>query len=610
MGQWAFLALVCALSGTLVAAGLRLCREKVAACVLGTVGALAAQTTLAYALSVVSGSLAFGSLAALALVTAAGAFSWLRLSARARLEEMALDRVAAWVFGLAFVGLLPVSAKLLFEHGGGLWTGILNAFGDIAWHTATATSFAEGQGFPPENPIFAGEPLVYPFLVNFLSATLLRWGASVPSSMTGPALLLLPLTVTLYYVTVRELCGRKRVAASSVLFLVFGGASFGWLRIFADFQAFGGPWYLFPFHLPVRDYSGVGSDPLFHFLNPVACLFLPQRSFLFGMPLALGSLVLWAKGEGRRSALAAGLFAGMLPLFHAHTAIALLPALLIAAPRERWRDLKWALLPALLVGIPEALYYVSYGKVSSHLSLHAFWMANGASPVLYWLKNAGLVFPAAAAALFLPADRALKRLALAGLLLFLLGNGVQLARWIWDNYKIFIFAWLFCVPAAVDLAYLALGRRAALRPLVVGLMLAHLLSGVADIWKTALPTASSYEVWDAASVAVAEKIRRETPPAGRFLQAPIHNSAVFLAGRRSYLGYPAHAWSHGWDTAEREAQVRELFSGTRRQPKEVTLDYALVGPAERSRYQDKERAGWRLLFKEKGYELYRLGALR
>ena len=369
------------------------------------------------------------------------------------------------------------------------------------------------------------------------------------------------------------------------------------------------PWYEFIFHLKSPHYSGSGGNSLgLYFTNPVATLFLPQRSFLLGLPIVFSVVLLWGKGKDRASAVLAGLLTGMLPLFHAHAAMALVPCLVLITPKERWKEAPWAIGAAALFGIPEALYFTRLGPLGRHLALRSFWMADEQNPILFWFRNAGLIFPAAILALRLPVKVELKRLAVAGLFLFVLGNTFQLARWIWDNYKIFFFAWLFVVPAVVMFLVQWEERGKPWRRWSVGLFLGlHLISGTLDTWRVWLPTAALYREFDAEARAVAEKIRTTTPVDARLLQSTTFNTPVVLSGRRTYLGFIGHVWSHGWHTGTREAELKKIFAGKVAQAADLQVDYALVGPQEKKQFPSmKIPAEWTLVFTEGAYDFYRL----
>ncbi len=83
----------------------------------------------------------------------------------------------------------------------------------------------------------------------------------------------------------------------------------------------------------------------------------------------------------------------------------------------------------------------------------------------------------------------------------------------------------------------------------------------------------------------AEIIKQRTPPQATILHAPIHNTPVFLTGRRSLMGYPGHIWTHGIDFGPRETDIRKIYSGS---PDALSLlakygvDYVVIDPQEHS----------------------------
>ena len=94
-------------------------------------------------------------------------------------------------------------------------------------------------------------------------------------------------------------------------------------------------------------------------------------------------------------------------------------------------------------------------------------------------------------------------------------------------------------------------------------------------------------------MAFGHRIRAVTPPGSIVLHAPTYNSEVFLAGRRSVLGYPGHTWSQGLDAGTREEDIRAIYAGA---PDAAALlsrygvGYVLVGPRERE-LERRDRRG-------------------
>jgi uncharacterized membrane protein len=85
-------------------------------------------------------------------------------------------------------------------------------------------------------------------------------------------------------------------------------------------------------------------------------------------------------------------------------------------------------------------------------------------------------------------------------------------------------------------------------------------------------------------MAFAELIKEKTPPRALIIHAPVHNTPVFLTGRRSLMGYPGHIWTHGLQYLQRESEIKRIYSGTPGAEllmKSYGVDYAVVGPLER-----------------------------
>jgi uncharacterized membrane protein len=80
-------------------------------------------------------------------------------------------------------------------------------------------------------------------------------------------------------------------------------------------------------------------------------------------------------------------------------------------------------------------------------------------------------------------------------------------------------------------------------------------------------------------------IKQQTPPKATILHAPIHNTPIFLTGRRSLMGYPGHIWTHGIDFGQREADIKKIYSGASDAASLLSkygVDYVVIDPQEHS----------------------------
>lgn len=608
--------------GVSLAAAAKVLQEKMSLTALGALVGVALFTTITYAVSTLAGL----NVAVVTILLTALLVATLLLSFTTRAWQYWWQQPTDFVGVGTLVALSSIIAlitvKLLFEKDGALFVGIGNAWGDLGWHMANIMNFAEGQSVPPQNPIFSGTRLTYPFLSNFLSAILITLGASVPASVVWPALFLIPCGLALLYSLTASTTKRRLAGVFATVLFVFVGGTLGWTRIMPDFNESSSTFLQFLTHLP-REYTGSGADADgYHFLNPLLSLFLPQRSFLFGIPLALGIvLLLTAPRRTHFSYLVAGLIAGILPLFHGHTVLALVPAILVLfAIDVLWKHEQqsrsseqlqnWILfaLIAGIIGIPEILYYVrGSGAEGSFFRWDPGWTAGEQNLLWFWFKNTGLLLPLIAAGFFLPKQRIAKTLATAGLVVFVTANLYIFAPWAWDNFKLLIFWLLLCLPLAASFLAYAWQRGVIGKVVVSLIVIIQCFTGALDLMKNALPTAPAWVEWDSDGINMATRIREIIPPGQAVVTAPYHNNPVALAGRPVYLGFSAHVWSHGGSPWQREQALPEFYQGRLTQLPEHQPSYVLVGPVERQQYPQLVIAPtWQLLAQNQQYQLYRV----
>ena len=194
------------------------------------------------------------------------------------------------VFYLALAILLAmVFSRAAFERPNGIFTGVTNNLGDLPLHFQVINSFAQGQNLPPEDPTYAGVRFAYPFLVDFLTAMLVRAGAGVISAMWLQNMVLaLSLVGLIHYWTL--LLTRNRLAGVIAPLLVLFSGGLGWWLLFSD--AGSGDGLFSTLGNLQHDYTIVPNSIL-RWGNSLTTLFVPQRSILFGLPLAITIFCQW-----------------------------------------------------------------------------------------------------------------------------------------------------------------------------------------------------------------------------------------------------------------------------------------------------------------------------
>jgi hypothetical protein len=582
--------------------------------------------TLAMVLGLTAGSAVLGLCILGAVALAAGWVNRKRLASELQEAAGRWSRREPWPLWLLLAAAWPYTLVLLAQAysttAQGLVTGNPGAYADWAAHLTYAGSFAYGANFPPQFPIEPGHPLSYPFLIDFLAASLVPLGSSLTSSLVlSSGLLGLAFPAVMYLAGVRLLGSRGGAALGVLVFTLSGGL--GFVILGSDLQRLGPAALL---HLP-RLYTQDASHNL-QWLNPVLAWMLPQRSVLFGFSLALLTLAfLWTathrtQRPGWTPFVFAGVVAGLTPIAHLHaygTAVALAVFWTLFRPRREWIGF---FAPALLLGLPMVWWMLTGG--AAHLRLQPWWLADSAGnhdgPIWFWLKNTGLLVPLMAVAFLwrglLPRSLALH---LAPIWLwFLVPNFVVFQPWDWDNTKFFAYwALIGALPVGALLSRLLSGT---LRPRVLSVLLGVLLSvglmlaGTLDLARTLDRSASSALFTDTGGIQVAQWVRAHTPPRSVFLVAPEHNEPVpTLGGRAVVAGYPGWLWTYGLaDWGQRTQDVDTMLrgeQGTVELARAYGVDYVVLGPQELGGHHASS-AYWdahaRRVYSSGGYTVYQV----
>ena len=537
-----------------------------------------------------------------------------------RLQTADTESIGYFAFYLVVaIVLWKVFDRAVIVDERGLSTGLLNNFGDLPFHISVITSFAYGNNFPPEDPTYYGVRFTYPFLSDFVSALFLRAGADLRQSMFIENFLLAIAFVGLIHRWALVMLRDKLAAIiTPVLVLLSGGL--GWALLFDDAKNnAGGLWGAL---MELRPSFTVIPETTWRWGNAISALLVPQRGFLMGLPLAVIVFTQWwlateketktAPERGKstkknvakeppaevtrfplsqRRMIAAGVAAGLLPLVHAHSFVVVMGmGACLALLFVRWRDWITFFVVASVIALPQLLWSTWNSAVSAgtFFGWELGWDHGKENTIWFWFKNTGFFIPLIVAAVLLKDDGYLvrKRVLLFYLpftLCFIIPNFVKMAPWIWDNIKVLFYWWLASAPL-VALVLAKFWREGPIRrTAAIVLFVCVTLAGALDVASMTLRTAK-YEIFDAAGIAFSELIKEKTPPRAVIIHAPVHNTPVFLTGRRSLMGYPGHIWTHGLQYLQREGEIKRIFLGTpeaEQLMKNYGVDYAVVGPLEK-----------------------------
>ena len=592
-------------------------------------------------------------------------------------------------YSVAAVFLWLIFDRAMIERPEGVYTGVLNNFGDLPFHLSVITSFAFGHNFPPEDPTYAGVRFTYPFLTDFISAVFVRCGADLRDSMFIENFLL-----AISFVGVLHRWGwemlRDRIAALLTPLLVLLNGGFGWLLLFTAARNSNQGLVGVLKHLPAS--FTVIPETTWRWGNAISSLLVPQRGILLGLPLAVIVFTQWwmaTQGEegtdaeirrhkdaaknketigkrkekkvgwdaqklrgpklgteqrktknteiriGKNDAarlrasflatsplkrmIAAGVIAGLLPLVHAHSFVVVMAmGACIALLQRRWRLWFAFALVASLIALPQ-MWWSTRGSAVHPASFFAWefgWDHGQENPVWFWFKNTGLFVPLLVAAILWRGKDYLvsRRLLLFYLpftLCFVVPNVAKLAPWIWDNVKVLFYWWLASAPLVALLLSRLWRNGPTQRVIALALFACLTLAGALDVASIVMRS-GEFQLFDPYGVRFAEIVKQQTQPRSLVIHAPVHNTPVFLTGRRSLMGYPGHIWTHGLEFAPRESEIKRIYSGAPDAEmllRKYGVDYAVLGPLEKlvlsvnepffSRFQKVGEAGEYRLYKIK-----------
>ncbi|MGI9166500.1 MAG: hypothetical protein ACR2G5_08955 [Pyrinomonadaceae bacterium] len=548
-------------------------------------------------------------------------------------------------YAVVSIILWQVFSRAMMELPDGLYTGLINNFGDLPFHLSVITSFAYGNNFPPEDPTYAGVRFTYPFLSDFVSAIFVQCGASLRQSMfIENYILAISLVGLLHRWALAMVKDRLAAVITPLLVLLNGG--FGWVLLWAEPTQNNQGWWerlksLWPELLGslnnlAPSYTVIPSST-WRWGNALSALLVPQRGILMGLPLAVIVFTQWwlaidtaTRGRGeaekeknpakaQRSAkkasrkkdrkpfvntparlhlssrhrmIAAGIVAGMLPLVHAHSFVVVMAmGGCLALIQRRWRDWFAFFIVATLIAVPQMLWstHGSSVKAASFFAWQFGWDRGTENAVWFWFKNTGLFIPLIVTAILWRGKNSLvsRRVLLFYLpftLCFIIPNLIKLAPWVWDNIKVLFYWWVASAPL-VAMLLARLWHQGRLRRLLAVMIFACVtLAGALDVASIVL-NPRKFQLFDPSGIQFAELVKRSTDPRALVVHAPVHNDPIFLTGRRSLLGYPGHIWTHGLDFVEREREIKSIYAGAPNAEallRKYGIAYAVVGPHERN----------------------------
>lgn len=465
----------------------------------------------------------------------------------------------------------------------------VKAWSDFGSHIPLIRSFSLGDNFPPEYPLFPGEPIRYHFLFYALVGFLERLGIPLDYALNIPsAILFAGLLLTIYFFA-KALFKSKAVGVLSIAFFLFNG-SLSFLEFFKDHPLSTKTIIDIVTNNEFSSFAPYGKGIVSAFWN--LNIYTNQRHLAGAYFLSLLLLffflkpVLHDKKASIQKSVIIGLVLGLSFFFHMAaffmTAVVILFCFLVF-PKIRIASL-------IILGVAGILVLPQYLTMQSSsafpIIFHpGYLIANMVSlPNLlsYWFFNLGLhtiLMPLG----FLVASKNAKKILLCFIPIFIIGNTIQFSPEIAANHKFFNY---FMIIGSMYSAYALVflwRRKALLRPLVILLFFLLTFSGIIDFFPIYNDPKGAFTDYP-----VNEDIRwimDNTPKDAIFLNTAYFVHPVTTAGRKIFLGWPYFAWSQGYQTEKRYKQIEAIGQSHDKSEicnflKRNSLGYVYLGPLE------------------------------
>jgi hypothetical protein len=436
-------------------------------------------------------------------------------------------------------------------------------------------SFSLGNNWPPQYPLFSGQPIRYHFLFYFLVGLLEKMGFRIDWALNLPSAAGFFLLLTGIYLIAHELFHNKAVGILSAVFFLFNG-NFSFIEFFrkhplsitsfqdiisnTDFVSFA-PW-------------GKGDISAFWNLN----IFTNQRHLALAFAGAILFVYLclkiqkWRVVQQLPLALLSGCIIGIYPFFHQPTMIifaVIMAVYFLFFPKLRIFLLCVGALTASLA-LPQLLFLTKGPKT---LGWYPGYLIHDSLTIphflSYWLQNIGLhslLIPAG----FILASKYAKKTLLPLFFIFLVANLFRFSIEVAASHKFFNFALLM---GNMFSAYLVVEYFRAIpffRPKIlltpifalIGslLVISLVFSGIIDF--TAVANDQYGTLNDLGANKTANWIAQNTPPEAIILNSTYFFHPASLAGRKIFMGWPYFAWSAGYDTYKRLDDMKSMYMAT------------------------------------------------
>jgi hypothetical protein len=437
-------------------------------------------------------------------------------------------------------------------------------WGDFADHIPLIRSFSMGNNWPPQSPLFPGQPIHYHYMLflveGFLETIGLRidWAINIPGTLSMFFLLLGIYKLSLL------IFKDKRVSFLSVFFFIFNG-SLSFLEFFKKHP------------LSLNTLKDIVGSPFFPAIGPwdgsIVALFwnldayINQRHLVSALAISLWLLFFLLKireGWSNKKKFAAifiiGTGLGILSLTNlgifATTALLLAWSFLIDSKLRRYIffaglfSLPWLILERATVGLSTNIKFNPGFLASSGLTPFTF--------VRFWVYNFGLhiiLIPLG----FILADTKTKKIFFPIFLIFIFANIFQFAPLMVDNHQFFNF---FLVVGNMFSAFAIICIWKKIEIMTLPLIIILIFSGIIEIFP--ITNGAIFQVPDFPANPDAQFFKKNIPTKAVTLNSTFWYNPASIVGRRIFYGPPTYGWARGYDMEGREETAKQIYGASNR----------------------------------------------
>jgi hypothetical protein len=408
------------------------------------------------------------------------------------------------------------------------------------------------------SPFYSGLPLAYPVIPNFISALMMRmFGSDYHKALYIPSLFFaFSLFANLIAIT------RKFTHGNTFAILLAP-----WLWIFM-----GGRGFLWWFYPEIRNQRPDfihhwGNDTYNFWFQNTAHVMLPQRSSLFGLPVAFSVIYVSMHIDFNRLDwrlfLAMGMIVAALPQVQPHSVIALfeysIGLAVVNIQKFSFDYIKhFAIygITTMLIALPQLIPYFSRtvgGSKGHFFEPMLLWNHRKRGPIGFWYDGLG---PFVVLALFhgmIVADRQQLNWYLPTLFVFVASNFILYQPWFMDNTKVFNAGWT-AMAIAVVANFLSKIRVFFSIPLIFFCC----ISGSIPVYRM-FGWRGQFWYDGNTSWQLADWVKENTAPKSVWITGGYHaHPVVCLAGRQTFLGPYNYLSNHGVDPGIRY-QIMDLL---------------------------------------------------